>query len=307
MTKTVLMSGINGFVGRNLHSSLLQRGHEVWGISRNATGKSQCNWKYVLGHGHCSDVWIHLAGKAHDIHGKSDLAAYDAANYELTCRFFDAFCKSDANVFIFMSSVKAVADKVEGVLKESDVPSPQTPYGVSKLKAEKYLLDQLPEGKKVYILRPCMIHGPGNKGNLSLLFKLVKKGIPWPLAAFENKRSFLSIDNLCVVIDRLLQGQVDSGVYHLADDESLSTNDLISLMGEAIGREVRLCYIPPALIRIMARIGDILHLPLNSSRLQKLTESYVVDNNKIKAALQIELPINAFKGLSQTIKSFQGN
>jgi nucleoside-diphosphate-sugar epimerase len=307
MTKAVLISGINGFVGSNLQSSLLQNGHEVWGISRNATGISQSSWEYVLVHGHRSDVWIHLAGKAHDVHGTSDAAAYEVANNELTCRFFDAFCKSDAKVFIFMSSVKAAADRVEGVWKESDEPAPKTPYGISKLKAEKYLLEQLPEGKKVYILRPCMIHGPGNKGNLNLLFKLVQKGIPWPLAAFENNRSFLSIDNLCSVIERLLQGQVDSGVYQLADDESLSTTDLISLMGEAMGRKVKLWYIPPAFIRMMARVGDVLHLPLNSSRLQKLTESYVVDNHKIKTALQIELPVKARTGLIQTIKSFQVN
>lgn len=305
MTKTVLISGIKGFVGSYLQSWLLEKRHEIWGISRNATGISQSSWEYVLEHGHSSAVWIHLAGKAHDVHGSADAAAYDAANFELTCRFFDAFCKSEAEVFIFMSSVKAAADQVTGVLKETTEPAPKTPYGISKLKAEKYLLERHPEGKKVYIIRPCMIHGPGNKGNLNLLFKLVQKGIPWPLASFENKRSFLSIDNLCAVIEKLLHGQVESGIYQLADDEALSTNDLIGLMGEVMGRKVKLWRLSPAVIRVIARAGDLLRLPLNSSRLQKLTESYVVDNQKIKSALQLELPVKARSGIRQTIQSFE--
>ena len=90
---------------------------------------------------------------------------------------------------------------MQGILTEDTIPNPKTHYGISKLQAENYILDQkLPEGKRVYILRPCMIHGPGNKGNLNLLYTLVKKGFPWPLGAFENQRSFLSIDNFQIQV-----------------------------------------------------------------------------------------------------------
>ena len=118
-----------------------------------------------------------------------------------------------------MSSVKAVADEVVGVLDESVIPSPVTAYGKSKLAAEKYLLSQKPsKGKRVYILRPCMIHGPGNKGNLNLLYNFVKKGIPYPFGSFENKRSFVSIDNLCFVIKELIENKnITSGVYNISD------------------------------------------------------------------------------------------
>src|SRR5690606_9961467 len=105
----------------------------------------------------------------------------------------------------YFSSVKAVADTVEGVLQEDVVGKPLTPYGKSKLEAEQYLLSQvLPEGKRAFIIRPCMIHGPGNKGNLNLLYKVVEKDVPWPLAAFRNQRSFLSIDNLCFLLERMI-------------------------------------------------------------------------------------------------------
>ena len=94
--------------------------------------------------------------------------------------------------------------------------------------------------KSVFILRPCMIHGPGNKGNLNLLYKVVSKSIPWPLGAFDNRRSFTSIDNLCFVIDRLISEKSRPGVYHIADDEPLSTNELIEVICETMGRKARI-------------------------------------------------------------------
>ena len=86
-------------------------------------------------------------------------------------------------------------------------------------------------------MRPCMIHGPGNKGNLNLLYNVVKKGIPWPLGSFENRRSFTSIDNLCYVVEGLLVKNAASGIYHMGDDEALSTNELIAIMCEVMGKQ----------------------------------------------------------------------
>lgn len=107
---------------------------------------------------------------------------------------------SPARKFIFFSSVKAAADFVPGdLLTEDIVPHPVGPYGESKIKAEEYILNHPAYEKQVYILRPCMIHGPGNKGNLNLLHQVIKKGIPWPLGAFENRRSFTSIGNLILL------------------------------------------------------------------------------------------------------------
>src|SRR5690606_11404913 len=127
---------------------------------------------------------------------------------------------------------------------------PYTPYGKSKLEAEQYLVEQpLPEGKRLFIIRPCMIHGPGNKGNLNLLYKVVEKGIPWPLAAFHNQRSFLSIDNLSYLIEQMLvQAELSSGVYNFADDEGLSTNELVALISTTLGKKPKLWHIPSGLI-----------------------------------------------------------
>ena len=184
------ITGISGFVGKNLSKYLEQQNHQILSLSlRNS------DWKTNLDTS--SNAIIHLAGKAHDTKNIADASEYFAINTELTKQLFDVFLKSDVQDFFYFSSVKAAADDVEGILTETHIPNPKTPYGQSKLQAENYILSkEIPAGKRVFIIRPCMIHGPGNKGNLNLLHNVVKKGIPYPLAAFENKRSFLSIDNL---------------------------------------------------------------------------------------------------------------
>lgn len=191
------------------------------------------------------------------------------------------------------------------ILTEDIVPNPVGPYGESKIKAEEYILSHPVTGKQVYILRPCMIHGPGNKGNLNLLYSVVKRGIPWPLGAFENRRCFTSIGNLCFAIEGLLTMDIASGIYNMGDDEALSTNELITVICDALGKKAHIWHLPKGLMNGMAKVGDVLHLPLNSERLTKLTENYVVSNAKIKKALGIDkMPISAEEGLTQTIKSF---
>ncbi|MCY1723247.1 NAD-dependent epimerase/dehydratase family protein [Prolixibacteraceae bacterium Z1-6] len=253
------------------------------------------------------DTIIHLAGIAHDIENTTNEATYFEVNVELTKQIFEYFLQSTASKFIFLSSVKAVADKVIGsYLNESDTPNPQTPYGKSKLAAENYLLNQtLPINKKVYILRPCMIHGPGNKGNLNLLYKHVVSGIPWPLGKFENKRSFTAIDNLTFVINTILEKDVEPGTYQIADDEVLSTNKLIELIARSKGKKALIWHINKKIVYALALLGNAVHLPINSERLKKLTDSYVVSNEKIKKALGIKkMPMKAEKGISKTLLSF---
>jgi nucleoside-diphosphate-sugar epimerase len=253
------------------------------------------------------DVVIHLAGKAHDLKKTSYSDEYYQVNTELTKIVFDAFLVSDAKVFITLSSVKAVADDVLGEINEEHIPNPITHYGKSKLLAEQYILSKdIPKGKRVYILRPCMIHGPGNKGNLNLLYKLVSKGIPWPLGVFENKRSFCSIDNLMFIIKELIERvDIPSGVYNVADDEALSTNDVISVLAESQKKKAKIWKVSEGLIQSLAKLGDVIRLPLTSERLQKLTESYVVSNQKIKTAIGKPLPVSSKEGLLKTFNSFK--
>lgn len=315
----ILITGIHGFVGSNLVIAL-KKHHIIYGLDIVSLIKEGVektfSWK-DLENGELPEVdaIIHLAGKAHDTKNQSQAQVYFDINTGLTQKVYDYFLQSSAQKFIFFSSVKAAADTVPGdVLTEDVVPAPIGPYGESKIKAETYILENEERRmkneecskKRVFILRPCMIHGPGNKGNLNLLYGVVSKRIPWPLGAFENKRTFTSIDNLCFVIEGMLTKELESGIYHMADDEALSTNELIEVMCEAMGRKAHIWRINRGLVEAMATIGTWLHLPLNKERLRKLTENYVVSNAKIKRALDIEqMPVRAKDGLRKTILSFQ--
>ncbi len=293
----IVVTGASGFVGVNLQE-YLKDSNELNVLSVRYIAQQQFDLR--------GDAIIHLAGKAHDLKKVSNPTDYYEANFELTKQLFDGFLLSKATVFIFMSTVKAVADEVKGMLTEDIIPNPKTHYGIAKQQAEQYILSAaLPEGKRVYILRPCMIHGPRNKGNLNLLYQLVAKGLPWPLGAFENQRSFLSVENLCFVIKELLDNNsIPSGVYQVADDKPLSTNCLIQLLANSLNKKSDIWYIPVSWIRGGAKLGDVLHLPLNTERLQKLTEYYVVSNKKIVTAIGKPLPVSSVDGLMRTFESF---
>ena len=287
------LTGSSGFIGFSIIN--------YFGDDKIIKSKRGSNFNFGL-----ASIIIHLAGKAHDLKNVSTSQEYYDVNTELTKKVYDAFLASGAKVFITLSSVKAVADEIASELTEQHQPNPITHYGKSKLLAEQYIFSkEIPEGKRVYVLRPCMIHGPGNKGNLNLLYKIVSKNIPWPLGAFDNKRSFCSIDNLMFIIKELIEREeIPTGIYNVADDEPLSTNELIGLIAQSQNRSPKLWNISKKFIEGVASIGDKLHLPLNSERLHKLTSSYVVSNAKIKAAIGKPLPVSSKEGLLKTFKSF---
>ncbi len=284
----ILISGAYGFVGTNLSKYLAAKGHECLALDV-ARGDApyagfytwdklgRIGWQGI-------DAVVHLAGKAHDTKNVTEPQVYFDVNVGLTQKLFTA-CGDKVNTFVYFSSIKAV---------DGD-----TPYAQSKREAEKWL-----DGRAV-VLEPAMIHGPGNKGNLNLLFAVVKHGIPWPLAAFENRRSFTSIGNACAVVEELCKGTVPRGVYPLCDDEPVGTNRLVELIAESRGKKARLWHLPKWLMRCVAKAGDVCRLPLNSERLRKLTEDSVVDNSRLKAALGWKrMPVGAEDGLRETLRSF---
>ena len=373
----ILITGVHGFVGSNLVNALSKE-HAIYGLdiinpSRDGVVHTfswdeidMVNGEGLMVNGSPVEVdaIIHLAGKAHDTKNESKAEVYFKVNTELTKKIYDYFLAHEGiKKFIFFSTAKAAADRVEGVLTEDVVPKPVGPYGESKIKAEEYIMRSLHDGrddndarndkgdgrndkghtdstdntdghpersrgiseispcatlsrndkegarndnKSVYIFRPCMIHGPGNKGNLNLLYNMVKKGIPWPLGAFENRRTFTSVENICFAVNGVLTKDVPSGIYNMGDDEALSTNELIEEICKSLGKKARIWKLPKGLMTMFASLGGLLHLPLNPDRLQKLTENYVSSNAKIKKALGVDrMPVDAREGLRRTLKSFE--
>jgi nucleoside-diphosphate-sugar epimerase len=292
----ILITGLNGFVGKNLNNYLLNKKYNIFRysfIDDNLNQKNDIN------------TYIHLAGKAHDLkyHNSND---YYKINTELTKEIFNNFLISNAQDFIFISTVKAVADITYEILTEDAIPKPSTDYGKSKLFAEEYILNtELPAGKRIFILRPCMIHGPHNKGNLNFLIKLIKNNVPWPLGLFHNQRSFCTVDNLSFIINEIItNNEIKSGIYNIADDEPLSTNELIILISKVLQKKCFIINIPKRFVFYLANFFDIFNIFLTNDRLQKLTENYLVSNHKIKTAIKKNLPFSTKQGLTQTIKSF---
>jgi len=300
----ILISGMSGFVGSNL-VGMLGDDNEILRLDLAGRGGNS-----LAGNISDCDAVIHLAGISHECRKRSDEQSYIDVNYGLTKRVFDGFLAGNAQVFIFFSSVKAATDTVgNGVVLTEDVDMrPGDIYGRSKAMAEKYIVDNLPDvgsGKRVYILRPSMIYGPGSKGNLRLLYDFVKKGLPWPLGAYDNERTFASIENVGFVVGRLLSSDVKSGVYNVCDDDNFSTRELLELISVVVNKRIKVFCIPKVFIDFMAGVGSALSLPLNKSRLKKLTESFVVSNVKIKSALGIvSMPVKAADGLKRAVESF---
>lgn len=314
----ILITGVHGFVGSNLVSALKEK-NTIYGLDIVAPEKEGVKytfpWDFLDKEGEIPpvDAIVHLAGKAHDTKNQAASEVYFKVNRDLTIKIFDYFCSHpEIKKFVFFSTAKAAADRVDGVLTEDVVPSPVGPYGESKIAAENYILSCMRDnpdafaGRGVYIFRPCMIHGPGNKGNLNLLYNVVRKGIPWPLGAFENRRTFTSVENICFAVNGVLTKDVESGIYNMGDDEALSTNELIEEICKSLGKKAHIWRLPKGLMFFVARLGGWLHLPLDRERLRKLTEDYVASNAKIKRALGVaRMPVDARVGLMRTLESFK--
>lgn len=303
--KTILITGISGFAGNNLAAYLLHHTHwKILGSSRKKEfSVDHTNIKLVPADSRMwdeekIDAVIHLAGIAHDLSGEFVSADYEKVNVEGTKSLVDEFIKSKASIFIFISSIKAVADHSDVVLDELAAPRPQTDYGKSKRKAEQYIISRQISDKSFYILRPAMMYGPTNKGNLNLLYRFVKSGWPFPLGAFQNLRSFLSVENFSFVIRSIIEGKLQPGTYHVADSGFLSTNELYALIADVSGIKNRNWKLPKKIIQWAATLTG------QTNRLNKLTENMMVSNNKLIQQMGCDLPVSLNEGLRNVIKNW---
>jgi len=311
----ILLTGATGFVGLHFLSffSKNHTDHHIFAAVRTVPQEEfpQVTWlglheqweNYLRDHN--IDVVLHLLGKAHDTKNTTEPEEYDKVNFIYTRDLYNAFVKSKAQKFIFLSTIKAVGDDKTYVANANDLSIPQTPYAKSKKKAEDYIRScVLPPDKTFYILRPTLIYGPRVKGNLATLVKFAKKGLPYPFSAFENKRSYLSVNNLCYIIAVLLKEDLKSFTLNIANEDSLSTKEIIELVAKKLGKTPSLLNIPASLIKYAARLGDLLRiLPFDSEKLKKITSSFVVDTSEMEKTLGTPLPEKTRDSITQIIES----
>jgi nucleoside-diphosphate-sugar epimerase len=297
----ILITGASGFVGTHLICYFSGMPEVMlFGFGRKQvpgiTMLSDCRAETLMANQ--VDVVVHLAGIAHDLSNQYVPEDYYRVNYEGTKKLVDEVLASQVSKFIFVSSIKAAFDTSATPADESMSPNPVTDYGKSKLKAEEYIQSKNWGDKSFYIFRPTMMHGSGNKGNLNLLYRFAKAGIPFPFGAYHNQRSFHSIDNFCHVLKSVIETNVASGVYHLADDGFLSTVQLFELISSTIGKKSRVWKLPVQLINALSSMVG------KKQMVSKLTEDMMVSNKKIVTALERPLPMRLEEGLKKTIRSF---
>ena len=186
----------------------------------------------------------------------------------------------------------------DGLINESTDVSPTHVYGLSKLQAEQAIQNHSSAALK-YIFRPVLIYGPGQKGNLQLLEKLIDYYCPIPLKNWKNQRSLMYIENLNAVIHACMKKEIDGGIYLLADDQSISTYAIIDQIAKGKNKKVMGFRLPNSFFKFVLRLApNKIKLMLN-----KILGSLAVDNQKIKSALQIHrMPFTTQEGFAATYK-----
>jgi nucleoside-diphosphate-sugar epimerase len=299
----VAITGASGFIGRVLVRSALADECEVLALSRcslnleNAASaispelSSESDWRPVL---EGSDVVIHLAGLSHADSGepRSDMdKAYLRVNAEGTRTLAEQATAVGVRHFIFMSSCHAVSAQSESRLTSESPPQPSSIYGRSKLAGENAIRDALANTACHWtILRPPLVYGSGNEGNFGLLLKIVRTGLPMPLASVSNKRSFLFVENLADAVNACIANRIAFGkVFYPSDGRDISTPELIRMISSAAGVQARLFPFPESLLKAASRLAGL-------GVVGKLTASLCVDS----------LPMTTDLGWSPRIETSEG-
>jgi len=306
----ILITGVQSTVGAFLVEKLSPY-HTVYGMDHTSEAMQGVSQVYK-----CTefsqmpevDAVIHLAGKDADTIDLSKSLEYMENNVGLTRCIFEWFKASNAKQFYYMSSIKVIGNRTDGVeLTEDLEPMPFGPLGESKYMVEQYLLDKWMLDKKVYVLRTSFLHGRGLfcNDNAKRIFSWIKKGFPYVFGSFECRRSFTSLDNLHFVIAQMLEKDIPGGVYHLTDDGSMSSAEYYKLIGSAVGKKVRIWRLGKGIFKVVATISGWFHGYFDLFEYRKLSLNFVVDNRKLKHALGLEtMPFQLREGLKKSVKEY---
>lgn len=309
----VLITGINGFVGKFLASELQKKQFSVSGAVRSkdkvessasgvdyfVTGDigGKTNWQRAL---NGVDAIVHLAARVHFMKDDADdpLKLYREVNVSGTERLAKQAIRHGVRRFIYLSSIKVNGEERDVAYSRDDLPKPKDPYGISKWEAEQHL-KRISEqsGLEVVIIRPPLVYGPGVKANFLKLLGLVNKGVPLPFGSLHNRRSMIFVGNLVSSIIASIEHPEAAGkVFLLSDRQDLSVTELLKTIGQAMGSGSRLIPVPSWLLDILANIIG------RSSEMNRLTQSLCVDSSAIQKDLNWTPPYSVKEGIAMTVE-----
>lgn len=304
----ILVTGGTGMIGRRLLPELAATGHNVRALSRNAASAPEIagvEWFKTSGVDTMTiedwaealdgiDAVAHLAARTQAVDSEEDAEAFLAVNTRPTMRLAKAMASDNTSRrLVFVSSTHACRETSKEVLTSDILPAPQSAYGRSKAEAETAVRSALGQGAVDYvILRPCAVYGPGHTGNLAKLIGLLRKGLPLPIGATQNRRSIVYVGNVTHAVKRaLIEPAVSRQTFFVADAAPLSSVELTQLLGVTTGWTPRIFSLPLWVLRLLGRVGDGVkaltgrNIGINSLAVSKISESLVVDAETLWSAI----------------------
>lgn len=297
--KHILITGSNGFIGGHLCRYLDEKGYRLRRCLRTLSldmGENDVvigeingltNWNTAL---EGIDTVIHLAGKAHSINNKHNLAlGFRTVNFEGTQKLASESASCGVSRFIFLSSIAVYRS---GLTQITDLtkPYPETSYGYYKLQAEIAIQRICETSEMDYvILRPPLVYGSGAPGNILKLNKLISLGLPLPFASIKNKRSFISIKNLSSIVHAcMFSDEARNEVFLISDTYDRSTCDLMKHLADETGRRCIMFNFPENCLKFILKSVGL------SNEFSKAFGTLVLDTKRMQKMLNW-IPVEALK------------
>jgi nucleoside-diphosphate-sugar epimerase len=322
MSSTVLVTGASGFIGSHVIAHLLRAGFTPRVLTRGHAASPNAEVVHYDGFDDISAIQsavqgasavVHLAARVHVMreHANDPLAAFRAVNTAGTRTLANAAADAGVRTFLFASSVKAVGEGNAQPWTEDVTPAPRNPYGVSKLEAERALMEITRDtGMSTISVRMPLVYGPGVRANFMQLFRWVDGGIPLPLKGVQNRRSMIYVENVAAAFVALVERTAGAEVFFASDGTDLSTTELIQRIAAALNRRARLFHTPVTGLRLAGRIGDSLArlfpFPVTTAALDRLFGSLSVDSSRLRQ-ITGPLPFSVEQGLAATAQWYRGS